>query len=168
MLGCLSTSTIFGVRIHCEQSRVGNVLSSLDILPPIDGVDSMRYVVMPESAVSNAAWIPATPAPMIMIDFSTGMNFVSNGWSSAALATDILMMSLAFAVAFSGSFMWIHEDCSRMLAISKTNGFNPPAAVAFLKVGSCRRGEHAATTTASRLCSLIASLILDWPGVEHM
>src|SRR5208337_5430929 len=103
---------------------------------------------------------------MTIMALSTGMLLDSRGSSRDALATDILMMSCAFSVALTGSFMWIHEDCSRILAISNMNGFRPPAADAFLKVGSCRRGEQAATTTASRLCSLMAVLIFSWPGVE--
>ena len=35
-----AASTILGVRIQAEQSRVGNVLSSWDILPPMEGVFS--------------------------------------------------------------------------------------------------------------------------------
>src|SRR5512136_1473315 len=36
-LGCRDTSTIFGVRMQAEQSRVGKVLSSWAMCPPIDG-----------------------------------------------------------------------------------------------------------------------------------
>ena len=40
IFSCAEASTIFGVRIHAEQSSVGNVLSSWDILPPMLGVFS--------------------------------------------------------------------------------------------------------------------------------
>ena len=42
---------------------------------------------------------------------------------------------------------WIHEQCSRMLAISQWNGLRPDAAVTRRNVFSCMCGEQAATTT---------------------
>jgi len=64
MFGCLWTSTIFGERMHIEQSFVGNVLSSCAICPPMVGSRSTRCTVTPWFARSSAAWIPATPPPM--------------------------------------------------------------------------------------------------------
>ena len=60
---CLPISTSFGAIIHIEQSFVGNVLSSCDIVPPIQGFFSTRYTFIPDSARSSAACIPPIPPP---------------------------------------------------------------------------------------------------------
>jgi len=123
---------------------------------------------MPALARSSAACMPATPAPTTRAAFVTGTLFGMRSWRSEAFATAMRIASFAFSVAPSRSCMCTHEPCSRMLAISKRNGLRPPVFVAVLKVGSCSRGEHAATTIPVSLCSLIASSIFFWPGVEHM
>ena len=64
MFGWLATSTIFGVMMHCEQSRVGKVSESWAMCPPIDGSRSTSTTWWPQSAMSRAAWIPAMPPPM--------------------------------------------------------------------------------------------------------
>jgi hypothetical protein len=76
-------------------------------------------------------------------------------------------MSMALLVVAS-LFSWTQEQCSRILAISQRKGFNPASAQARRKVGSCMRGEQAATTTPVRFFSLMAFLIICWPGSEHM
>src|SRR5665647_1413045 len=40
MFGCCATSTMRGVRMHCEQSSVGKVSESCDMCPPMEGVFS--------------------------------------------------------------------------------------------------------------------------------
>jgi len=74
---------------------------------------------------------------------------------------------MAFSVVTS-PFSCTQEQCSRRLAISHRYGLRPASATALRKVGSCMRGEQAATTTPVRLCSMIAFLIMFWPGSEHM
>ena len=64
MFGWRPASTILGVRMQEEQSRVGNVLSSCDMRPPMLGERSTRYTWKPASAMSSAAWIPAIPPPI--------------------------------------------------------------------------------------------------------
>src|SRR5659263_599337 len=132
--------------MHCEQSSVGNVLSRRDIMPPMDGSFSTKYVLIPASASSSEAWIPAMPAPITSAAFSTGTVFGVRGSSFDARATSILTKSFAFSMAFSGSSMCTHVSCSRMLDIVNKNEFTPPSSVAFLKVGSWSLAAHAATT----------------------
>jgi hypothetical protein len=55
-----------------------------------------------------------------------------------------------------------------MLAISMRKGLSPAWAQARRKVGSCMRGEHAATTTRFKPNSLMSFLICSCPGSEHM
>ena len=50
-----ATSTIFGVRMQAEQSRVGKVLSSWAIRPPMLGSLSTRSTSKPAPAISRAA-----------------------------------------------------------------------------------------------------------------
>src|SRR5208283_4251395 len=54
MRGCCPTSTMRGVRIHCEQSSVGKVSDSPAILPPTEGSRSTITTSYPASAISNA------------------------------------------------------------------------------------------------------------------
>src|SRR3970040_2249490 len=49
-LGCLLHSMSLGDSMHIEQSLVGNVLSSCDILPPMAGVFAFRENLEPASA----------------------------------------------------------------------------------------------------------------------
>src|SRR5665811_510912 len=63
MLGCWPASTSLGDRMHMEQSFVGNVLSSIAMMPPIEGPLSIRYALNPDSARSSAACIPPIPPP---------------------------------------------------------------------------------------------------------
>ncbi len=74
-------------------------------------------------------------------------------------------MAFWVASALSGC---TQEQCSRMLAISHRKGLRPFSATALRKVGSCIRGEQAATTTPVSLWSSMAFLIRFWPGSEHM
>ena len=76
-------------------------------------------------------------------------------------------MSIALGVA-SALSSWIHEQCSRMFAISQRNGLRPALRAARRKVFSCMCGEQAATTTPVRSCSSMACLTSAWPGSEHM
>src|SRR4030042_168837 len=50
VFGWLKQSAIFGARMHIEQSFVGKVLSSCAILPPMLGVFSTRWAIIPLSA----------------------------------------------------------------------------------------------------------------------
>ncbi len=52
-LVCLETSTIFGVRMHWEQSRVGKVSESWIIWPPMEGDRSTRMTSKPGVARSK-------------------------------------------------------------------------------------------------------------------
>ena len=63
MLRLSATSTIFGERVHVEQSRVGKVLSSWIILPPMEGPSSSIVTWTPHEASSRAAVMPAIPPP---------------------------------------------------------------------------------------------------------
>ena len=120
------------------------------------------------SPKSKAVWIPHTPPPITNALLSTATLVASNGSSNLALATAIRVKSLAFSVAASGSAMCTQESCSLKFANSNKNLFKPASSTHLRKVGSWRRGEHAATTTLLRLCSLISSWIINWPGSEHM
>ena len=63
IFGWRATSTMRGVRMHCEQSSVGKVSESWLMCPPIDGLFSTSTTSWPASAMSSAAWIPAMPPP---------------------------------------------------------------------------------------------------------
>ena len=167
MFGCCATSTIRGVRIHCEQSSVGNVSDSWDICPPIDGSCSTITTFCPAFAISSAAWIPAMPPPMTSAVFVTGTLIENSGLFRFTFSTIIETRSVAFSVVAS-PLACTHEQCSRRFAISQRNGFNPVSAHVLRNVGSCMRGEHAATTTPVRFFSLIAWRMRFCPGSEHM
>ena len=64
MLGSFSTSAILGLRMHGEQSRVGKVLLSCAIRPPMLGFLSTMLTLNPPSESCRAAVIPATPPPI--------------------------------------------------------------------------------------------------------
>ena len=72
MLGCWATSTMRGVRMHCEQSRVGKVSDSCDMWPPMEGSLSTRITLWPALAMSRLAWMPAMPPPMTSAVLVTG------------------------------------------------------------------------------------------------
>ena len=81
------------------------------------------------------------------------------------------MAALARMIAFSvpsAISLWIHEHCSRMLAISTMYGFRPAACAVLRKVASCMRGEQEHTTTPVSPYSAIASRIFCWPTSEHI
>ena len=68
-----------GVRMHCEQSSVGKVSERPAILPPIEGSRSTSTTSQPPSAMSSAAWMPATPPPITRARRVTGMRIGSSG-----------------------------------------------------------------------------------------
>src|SRR5665811_633048 len=111
--------------------------------------------------------MPAIPPPITNTFLLRSKYF---GYSSLFLytfAADILIISKAFWVAFS-RLSCIQESCSLMLAISKRYGFRPTDSTVLMKVVLCTRGEHEATITLVRLCSLIAFLICACPGSEQV
>ena len=167
MLGCWYASTMRGVRMHCEQSSVGNVSLSWLMWPPMDASFSMRTTSWPPSAMSSAAWMPAMPPPMTRARLVTGILMTSSGLLCLTFSMIVRPMSMALAVASSLS-SWIQEQCSRMLAISHMNLLRPAWSAARRKVFSCMCGEQAAMTTPVRLFSSIAFLTRAWPGSEHM
>lgn len=140
------TSLVFGVRIQPEQSRVGKVLSNWAIFPPIISSFSIMNTLYPAFAIFRAAVIPAMPPPTTMATgFTDLVEPVRGSWCNT-LAMPPLIKSLALRVAPSG-LSETHEQCSRILTISKRYGFIPAEETAFLKVGSCILGEHEASTT---------------------
>ena len=110
ILGCIEASTIFGVRMQAEQSNVGKVLSSWAILPTIS-------TLYPASAISRAVWIPAIPPPITKALFSTWLSPDTSGVFKSAFATAAFTREIAFSVP-SSLFLWTHEQCSLILAIS--------------------------------------------------
>ena len=122
---------------------------------------------MPVALSLSAASMPAMPPPTTITAGLTGTSMGSSAWLNGRRWICALRMRLAFSVASSLSSV-TQEQCSRRLAISHRYGFSPASATALRKVGSCMRGEQAATTTPVRLCSLMASLIMLCPGSEHM
>lgn len=167
MLGWLATSTILGVMMHWEQSRVGKVSESWAMCPPMEGSRSTSTTLWSASAMSRAAWMPAMPPPMTSARLVTGTVIGTSRRSFLTRATIISTMEMALAVASSRS-SWTQEQCSRMLAISQRKGFRPAALAAVRKVFSCIRGEQAATTTPSSRCSATAFFNRPCPGSEHM
>ena len=117
ILGCIEASTIFGVRMQAEQSNVGKVLSSWAILPPILGCFSTISTLYPASAISRAVWIPAIPPPITKALFSTWLSPDTSGVFKSAFATAAFTREIAFSVP-SSLFLWTHEQCSLILAIS--------------------------------------------------
>ena len=105
-----------------------------------------------------AAVIPASPPPTTTAVWVTPSLDLVNGSRNRDLAMAMRVRSLAFSVAFSGSCMWIQEHWSRMLAISKRNGFSPASLMVLWNRASWVLGVQEATTTRFRLCSLIALL----------
>ena len=71
----------------------------------------------PASAMSSAVWMPAMPPPMTSARLMTGLVPAVSGAFFSTLATAALARVMAFSVPTSLS-LWIHEHCSRMLAIS--------------------------------------------------
>ena len=81
-----AASTIFGVRMQAAQSRVGKVLSSWAILPPMVGCFSTMSTSKPASAMSSAVWMPAMPPPMTSARLVTGLSPAVRGAFSCTLA----------------------------------------------------------------------------------
>ena len=77
-------------------------------------------------------------------------------------------LSIASWRRTSSLFLWIHEHCSRMFAISSIYGFSPAAAHVLRKVCSCIRGEHEQMTTPVSRCSSMAARIMSCPLWEHI
>ena len=100
----VATSTIFGVRIHWEQSSVGKVSSSWAMRPPMDGLFSTRVTGIRASAMSSAAWIPAIPPPITRARLVTGTEISCSCSLAMDLAMAILIRSDAFSVAAFLSF----------------------------------------------------------------
>ncbi len=153
--------------MHCEQSRVGKVSLSWLMWPPIEASFSTSTTSWPPSAMSSAAWMPAMPPPITSARLVTGMRMLSSGRLCLTFSTIVRAMSIALGVA-SALSSWIHEQCSRMLAISHMKGLSPAPAQARRKVFSCMCGEQAATTTPVSWCSSIALRTSACPGSEHM
>ena len=86
-----------------EQSSVGKVLSSCDILPPMVVSFSIRYTLYPASPRSMAALSPAMPPPITMAVGWTSTTFLGMSWSSCALDMPAFTNSIAFWVASSRS-----------------------------------------------------------------
>ena len=159
MLGFWLTSVIFGVTIQEAQSRVGNVLSSIAILPPTVTFFSTISTGKPASAISRAAVIPAIPPPITRARFVIGVSPGVKGVSRIVLAIAALPRAIAFSVASAMSFI-THEHCSRMLAISTLYGLTPARSAQLRNVFSCIRGEQEQRTTPVRPSSLILSSII--------
>ena len=117
MLGCCATSTIRGVRMHCEQSSVGNVSESCDMWPPIDGSFSTNITLWPQLAMSSAACMPAIPPPITSAFFVMGTWIGVSGELRRTFSTSPCTISMAFSVV-SSPLGCTHEQCSRRLAIS--------------------------------------------------
>src|SRR5208283_584157 len=101
-LGWRITSTILGPSIHMLQSKVGKVLSSCAMCPPMLMFFSTRYTWNPIFAKSKAELMPAMPPPITKAFLVTGTSMVLRGLSNLALATAILIVSFAFSVASFG------------------------------------------------------------------
>ena len=84
------------------------------------------------------------------------------------MAIPILIRSLAFSVAFSGSRICTQEHCSLMLTNSKRYLFKPASSQAALKSGSWVVGVQEATTTRFKLYSVIAFFIVETPSSEQV
>ena len=121
---------------------------------------------MPESAISSAAWMPATPPPMTRARLVIGAVLDCSSCWRRTRSMPMSTRSIALSVAISLS-SWIHEHCSRMFTMSIRYGFRPPSATARRNVGSCMRGEHEAMTTRVRPFSWMAFLIASCPGCEQ-
>ena len=158
ILSFCATSTILGVSMHAAQSRVGNVLSSCAILPPIVGLVSTISTGNPASAISSAVWMPAIPPPITSARLVTGDSPGVRGVFKLTFAIAAFPRTIAFSVPIAMS-LCIHEHCSRILAISTMYGLRPAAAAVLRNVASCIRGEQEQTTMPVRLCSFMASLI---------
>ena len=87
------------------------------MLPPIVDPLSTRVTGSPESAMSSAAWMPATPPPITSTRLVTGTAVEYRGTWRRTRATPFRTRSIALSVAVSIS-EWIHEQCSRILTIS--------------------------------------------------
>ena len=136
-------------------------------MPPTEGPFSTRWTSYPPLAISNAACIPAMPAPMIRTAGLTGECFISSGSENATFATAAAIKSFAFCVPFFLS-LCTQEHCSLIFATSSINGFNPADSSTLLNVILCRDGVQEATTTLFRLYSFISCLIKSCPGSEHI
>ncbi len=153
--------------MQIEQSTVGKVLSRRAIMPPTEGLFSTSTTSNPPSAQSSAACIPATPPPMTNTRLLILKREATSDLFCFAFSTASFIASIALLV-FNSLSSPIHEQCSRILAISKKYRFSPAFSTVRRNVSSCIRGEQAATTTRSSFSRLIASLISSWPGSEHV
>jgi len=114
--------------------------------------------LIPAFARSSAACMPPTTTRRRPSQpFSTGTLFGMRSSRREVFATAILTASFAFSVASSGWCMCTPRVLLADVCHLKPEGVKPPISVAPRNVGSCRRGEQAATTTPVRFCSLMAS-----------
>ncbi|KAF5413544.1 MAG: hypothetical protein C5S43_00115 [Candidatus Methanocomedens sp.] len=165
MFGWLWIATILGVRIHCEQSNVGNVLDSPIMWPPIKGSFSARMTSW-SSASSRAVVIPAMPPPTTSTLSTRSFFIASNGSSLPIRFTAPSINPLALRVASTSSGC-TQLHCSLTLVISSINGLRPAFAAMNLKVSRCNFGEHEPIATLSTLPSNISCLIWPCPALLH-
>ena len=85
--------------MHWEQSRVGKVSDSFDMLPPSDGSRSTSTTGWPELAMSNAERMPATPPPMTRAALVTGTSTGSSGLDRLTRSTAAVTVWQALAEA---------------------------------------------------------------------
>ncbi len=162
--GWLAQSTIFGVRIHAAQSRVGKVLSYCAMWPPIRRRPLNQHHGIAGVGDVQGGLNPRDPAADYQRAFREA-DVVSEqrirSWRP--LPPPFASSSIAFSVV-SGVFSCTHEHCSRMFAISTIYGFSPAVANASLEGRLVQPRRAEAITTRSRLCSLIASATIFCPG----
>ncbi|CAD7771440.1 MAG: hypothetical protein KBONHNOK_00442 [Candidatus Methanoperedenaceae archaeon GB50] len=153
------------MRIHCEQSNVGNVFDRPIICPPIYSFLSIRRTLRSQAS-SSAAVIPAIPPPTTSTSSFKSLKVGSKDSRLSTRKTAPLTRPTAFRVASTGSSC-THEHCSRRLVISRSNGLTPAPSTIERNVSRCNRGEHAPITTRSILPASISSLILPCPALLH-
>ena len=156
MFGCWATSTIRGVRMHCEQSSVGNVSESwpcarrsrgpLDQDDLVPGVRDVERRLDPGDAAADD-------------QRAAGDRHVDrwSGWLRLTFSTIIRTRSMAFSVVVS-VLRCTHEQCSRRLAISQRNGFRPAPRSPGGRSARASAASRPRRRRRSSRCSLIACL----------
>ncbi|OPX61417.1 MAG: hypothetical protein A4E29_00832 [Methanomassiliicoccales archaeon PtaB.Bin134] len=154
--------------MYCLGETPPSLVYRLTRFPPMAPVASRMSTLKPCAAMSRAAVIPASPPPTTTAEWLTPSLDLVRGSRNLDLAMAILVRSLALSVAFSGSCMWIQEHWSRMLAISKRNGFRPASLMVLWNRASWVLGVQEATTTRFSFSSLITFLIISWVSAEQV
>ena len=166
-VGLEAHSTILGVRMQAAQSSVGKVLSYWAIRPADGGgaLDEGHLVAGIRDVQRRLD--PGDPAA----DHQRPLGDRNLGLGERLVAADLGDGHPGEVDGLGGGRVLVVVDPGAVLAdVGHLRHVRVEARLgdALRNVGSCRRGEQAATTTRSKRCSAMAWRTMACPGSEHI